>query len=287
LQRNIILNSIYRIKKVLATSDLSIVYLAEDCPRQQKCVIKEFFPKQLVLRDIDQKTVIARKPSFQTKLRQANDVFLNEALILKTIRHPNIIRYLDHFTFYNTSYIVTEFYKGPTLEQYVQTEKKISMRQFLINIFIPILNAVAMLHQNGVIHRDLKPNNIIITKHNTPVLIDFGSAIRFLEPGKKKIFVTPGFSPLEFYSENSRQGGFSDLYSLAAMLYYYVCGKAPLEVTQRLIEDNLEDLRTYNEVISPWLAKVIMKSLAVDSQKRFKSLNLLKLLLYWESLFAD
>jgi serine/threonine protein kinase len=286
LKRNITLNSRYKIKKTLAVSDLSIVYLAEDSSRKQKCVIKEFFPKQLVLRDLDQKTVIGRQPSLKAKLQQERALFFNEALILKTIKHHNIIRYLDHFTAHDTGYIVTKFYKGPTLEQYINSEKKVAMRDCLHNIFIPILNAVAELHKSGVIHRDLKPNNIIITKQNGPVLIDFGSAIRFQEPGKKKILITPGFSPLEFYSENSRQGCFSDIYSLAATLYYYFCGKVPIEVTQRVFEDNLENIRNYNEVISPWLAKVIMKSLAVDYQKRFKSLKLLKLLLYWESLTA-
>jgi serine/threonine protein kinase len=282
LQRHTILNSNYRIKKVLANSDHSIIYLAENCLRKQKCVVKEFFPKNLVLRDLDHRNVIVKKPSNQDKLIQARKIFFNEALILNTVKHRNIISYLDHFTVHNTGYIVTAFYKGLTLEQYVKSEKQVSMRNFFAQIFIPIINAVAMLHQHGIIHRDLKPNNIMITNCNVPIIIDFGSAIRFQEPGPKKIFVTPGFSPLEFYAENSRQGRFSDIYSLAATLYYYVCGKAPLEVTQRLFSDNLEDIRKYNEAISPWLASAIMKSLAVESKQRFQSLMLLKLLVYWE-----
>jgi serine/threonine protein kinase len=287
LQREIILNSRYRIKKVLAKSDLSIVYLAHDCSDNQKCVIKEFFPQRFVLRDIDYQTLIIKKPSLKQQLQQAQELFFNEALILKTLQHRNINKYLDHFAANHTGYIVTAFYKGPTLHQYIKSEKQISKRSFLLNIFIPILNVVAGLHKIGVIHRDLKPNNIIITKRNVPVLIDFGSAIYFRKPGKKRIFVTPGFSPLEFYAENSRQGPFSDIYSLAAILYYYICGKIPVEVTQRVFEDSLEDLGKYHEVISPWLAKVIMRCLAVDSQKRYKSLQCLKLLLYLEAWLAD
>jgi serine/threonine protein kinase len=276
----------YHIIKVLAVSDFSIVYLANDCFRKQKCVIKEFFPKHLVIRDIDNKNVIIRKPSLKAKFHQAREVFFNEAVILNTIKHRNITKYLDHFTAHNTGYIVTKFYKGATLERYIKFEKQVSIRDFIIKIFIPIINAVATLHKNGVIHRDLKPNNIIITQHNEPILIDFGSAIRFRESGPKKIFVTPGFSPLEFYSENSRQGCFSDIYSLAATFYYYVSGKAPLEVTQRLFDDNLENIGKYSDVISPLLAMIIMKSLAVEAKKRFHSLPILKFLLYLEALSA-
>jgi serine/threonine protein kinase len=285
LPNNTILNTDYRIKKTLAVSNLSLVYLAFDQKRRQTCVIKEFFPTQLVLRDIDRLTVLTKQPSLKDKFSQATAEFFNEALILKTVRHRNITKYLDHFTANNTGYLASEYYKGPTLEQYIKAEKNISLRNFLRNYFIPILDAVAALHQIGVIHRDLKPNNIIITKKNQPMLIDFGSAVRINDPGKKKIFVTPGFSPLEFYAENSRQGSFSDLYSLAATLYYYLCGQAPPEVTQRLFEDKLEDIKKYNEIISSQLAKTIMRNLAVDSQKRFKSVKRLKRIIYWETFF--
>jgi serine/threonine protein kinase len=286
LPRKLILNSRYCIQKILAKSDLSIVYFAYDCSSNQKCVVKEFFPRRFVLRDIDRQTVILKKPSLKQQLLKAQELFFNEALLLKTLRHCNINKYLDHFTANHTGYLVTAFYKGPTLDQYIKSEKQISKRDILINIFIPILNVVAELHKIGIIHRDLKPNNIIITKRNVPVLIDFGSAIYFQKSDKKRIFVTPGFSPLEFYAKNSRQGPFSDIYSLAAMLYYYICGKVPVEVIQRVFEDNLEDLRQYHEAISPWLARVIMKCLAVDSQKRYKSLKCLKLLLYLEAWLA-
>jgi serine/threonine protein kinase len=283
LPNDTIINSNYLIQKTLAASNLSLVYLAFDQKRRQTCAIKEFFPTQLVLRDLDHLTVLTKQPSLKDKFSRATTEFFNEALILKTVRHRNITKYRDHFTVNNTGYLVVEYYKGPTLEQYIKAEKNISLRNFLRNYFIPILDAVAALHKFGVIHRDLKPNNIIITKENQPMLIDFGSAVRINDPGKKKIFVTPGFSPLEFYAENSRQGSFSDLYSLAATLYYYLCGRVPLEVTQRLFEDNLEDIKKYNEIISSQFAKTIMRNLAIDSHKRFKSVKRLKRIVYWET----
>lgn len=287
LPRRVVLQNQYLVKMVLSISSLSIVYVAQDLKRNERCIIKEFYPKKLVLRDLDQQTVLVRQPSLKEQFEHARDIFFNEALLLKEINHDNITKYRDHFIANNTGYIVTQFYKGVTLERYIQDEQEISIRFFLRKIFIPIVDAVAALHRKGIIHRDLKPNNIIINNKNEPVIIDFGSAVKYKEATKKNIFVTPGFSPLEFYSETSKQGRFSDIYSLAATLYYYYCGKAPVEVSQRVIEDPLEDIRKYNEFISPILARAIMKNLSVDPQKRFSSLKLFKMILYWETLFKE
>jgi len=286
LPKKIILKNQYLIKMVLSVSSLSVVYVAQDLTHNQRCIIKEFYPNKLVLRDLDQQTVLFRLPSLKQQFETARDAFFNEALILKKLNHNNIVKYIDHFIANNTGYIVTQYNKGVTLEQFIQHEQNISIRFFLKNIFIPIIDAVAELHRKGIIHRDLKPNNIIINNKNEPVIIDFGSAVRFKDATKKNIFVTPGFSPLEFYSETSKQGRFSDIYSLAATLYYYYCGQPPVEVSQRVIEDPLEDILKYNEFISPILARTVMKNLSVDSKKRLSSLSFFKMVIYWETLFA-
>lgn len=282
LPKKTILQNRYLIKKAISTSALSIIYLAEDLSCNQLCIVKEFFPAKLVLRDLDQQTVLHRFSSYKTKFAESRTAFFNEALILKELEHKNIMKYLDHFTANNTGYLVTKYYKGITLEQFIVSEKNISIRFFLQQIFIPVLNAVALLHRKGIIHRDLKPSNIIINSKNEPVIIDFGSAIKFKEVTRKNIFITPGFSPLEFYSETAKQGCFSDLYSLAATLYYYYCGKAPVEASQRVIEDPIENIRNYQEFISPCLAKAIMRNLSTDPKKRFTSVTWFKMIVYWE-----
>jgi serine/threonine protein kinase len=276
LKRGVILDRDYQINRVLVVSELSIVYTGYDRAQKQHCIIKEFFPGQLVLRDLDQKTVLVRLPSLQAKYTRALEDFRNEARVLQTIRHPNMVRYIKDFSANNTGYLVTEYCRGKTLEQRIEKEKAISVSVFLREIMLPVIAAIEKLHQQGVIHRDLKPSNIMITHKNIPVIIDFGSAVNYRQPDKKSIFVTPGFSPLEFYSKTARQGRYSDIYSLAAILYYYLTGKSPCEVTGRVIVDRLESVRACNKIISPLFGRMIMKNLAVDYKKRFNSLKWLK-----------
>lgn len=284
LTKGVVLKNNYKISRKIAIGELSIVYLGYDIEKQRQCVIKEFFPKKLVLRDLDGKTVLCKYASLKEKYDQKRAGFLNEAALLKRIRHENIVGYLDDFIENNTGYIITEYCKGKTLDKYIEAETAIAIGGFLGNIFLPLLSAIKSIHKKGVIHRDIKPSNIIVTSQNKPVIIDFGSAIHFKEKGIKDIFVTPGFSPLELYSKTAKQGRYSDIYSLAATLYYYLCGKAPKTASERIIEDDVEDIRTFNRFISGMLSKVIMKNLALDYKKRFSSLNGLQIYICLECL---
>lgn len=272
----------YEINECISVSELSIVYTGMDHKRQQKCIIKEYFPNRLVLRDIDKKTVLCKMPSQKGRYYNLIEVFFNEANILRKFGHISIARYFDHFIENNTGYIIMEYCEGKTLDEYVKEERDVSIALFLRNIYIPLLNAVDKLHNKGILHRDIKPTNIIIRESGVPVLIDFGSAVYYKRGDKKKIFVTSGFSPLEFYSEKSKQGRFSDIYGLTATLYYYLCGNVPEDVPGRLIEDNIKNIREYNDEITSLLSRIIMKNLSIDSKDRLSSLKRFKIFVYYE-----
>lgn len=274
----------YAVQRSIYISNLSIVYQGFDQAQSKICVIKEFFPTDLVLRDLDKKTVYYRKPTVKTNFAKYQEIFLNEALILKGNCNRGIVGYIDHFTENGTAYIILDYCSGKTLEAYISEEKDVRISHFLKHIFLPILQTVEEIHRRGVIHRDIKPNNIMIDENGSPVLIDFGCAVPINASEKKHIFVTPGFSPLEFYSERSQQGKYSDIYSLAATLYYYLCGKAPSEVSTRVIVDELENIREYNRIISPLLSKVIMKNLSLNYRKRNASLRPFKICVALECL---
>lgn len=276
LPKGSILKDKYEVRKNISVSELSMVYIGMDSACKRKCIIKEYFPRKLVLRDMDHKSVLCKMPSLKSKYLHERELFLNEALILKSSNHINIAKCMDYFIENNSAYIVIEYYEGKTLDQYMKDEEFVSIPAFLRQIYIPVINAVDSLHKKGVIHRDIKPTNIIISQEGIPVMIDFGSAINYRESEKKKIFVTAGFSPLEFYSTKSKQGRYSDIYSIVATLYYYLCGEIPIDAPTRVIEDNIKNVHEYNESVSGLFSWVIMKNLSLNHTKRFSSLKLLK-----------
>ncbi len=284
LPKKTILKKEYEIKQKLAVGNFSIVYMGNDLKNGSPCIVKEFFPNQIVLRDLDNMNVVCRRPGLKLRYHKARDVFFGEAEILKGFYHRNIVRYIDHFMENNTGYIVTAYCKGKTLDRYIENEADVSIGAFLRNIMVPLIDVGLELHKQAIIHRDIKPNNIMIDEEGQPVIIDFGSAIHYQNCKSKQIFVTPGFSPLEFYAGNTKQGRYSDIYSFAATLYYYLSGKAPEAASERVIEDGIEDIRKYNSIISRTFSHIVMKNLSLDYRKRNSSLYFLRCGVYLEYL---
>lgn len=282
-----IVHHVYMIYEMVSSSELSYVYIGRHTETEEDFIIKEFFPKELVLRDLDDKTVLCRYSSFKTKFNQLMESFLNEAHILQQLSDPNIVKYIEHFEENGTAYLVMEYCKGITLDSYIKQEKTILEPHFFKKTLFPLLETLEYIHHQGVIHRDIKPGNIIILEDGQPKLLDFGSATEYEKNAGHLIFTTAGFSPIEFYSSRAQLGIYSDIYSLAATLYYCLSGTAPLDVSTRLIEDKIKPIRRYNKGITPWFARMIMKSLSVDYKKRYSSLKNMKTMIKIESIFLN
>ncbi|MEI7025909.1 serine/threonine protein kinase [Paenibacillus sp. y28] len=275
LRRNTVLNGEYKLKHVISSSELSIVYLATG-KDGRKVAVKEFFPCQLALRDTDRTSVICRQPSLKGKYEELLQAFMREVMIVKSLAHPSIAAYVGHVEANHTCYFVTDYCYGRRLDELDSWSHPDVAADFFENIVLPLMDALRYIHSQGVLHRDIKPANIIIGKDGSPKLIDFGSAVYFEREKRHAIFTSTGYSPLEFYSERSRQGVHSDVYSLAATLYYYCCGQAPLDVSRRLFEDHLPPVRQHNKSVSPLLAWMIRWGLAVRQERRCGSVKLLQ-----------
>ncbi|PJO44668.1 serine/threonine protein kinase [Lysinibacillus xylanilyticus] len=277
LPANSVLNDTYKIKEVIATSKLSFVYIAENIHEGSQLIIKEFFPNDIALRDLDNKTVVNRLPSTKQKFEDLKAIFLNEALIMRQINHRNIVKYIDHFEENESIYIVMEYYEGTLLDQYLKDFPINDRDHLYTSIFLPLIGALSYLHKKGILHRDIKPSNIMIDSEGNPCLLDFGSAIFFKTAENYQIFTSPGYSPLEQYSNVSEQGVYTDIYSLAATFYFSLTDIIPLDSSKRVIEDKIENVRKYNEKVSIILSRTIMWGLAVHAKKRCSSLKFMRL----------
>ena len=280
LPRGTIIANKYEIKgKLVPRSNLSIIYLALDLTTKEKVVIKEFFPQNLVLRDLDAKTVVPKNSRDENLFAEEKDSFLTEGKIMQKLTGRCIAKCYQFFKENNTAYLVLEYYRGQNLAQYL-AEEDVDWQQFLDQIFLPLLKTVEKMHQQGYIHRDIKPANIIYGDRLK--LIDFGSAIKWQKNEYKKRVLTPGYSPLEFYSTRTKQGPSSDVYSLAAILYFYLTGKIPLAANQRIIEDNLAPIVEFNPRVAKGLNDFIMENLSLDFSKREETVEKFRLNLEFE-----
>ena len=280
LPEGTILNDKYLIKRrLVAKSNLSTIYIALNQVTREKVIIKEFFPQELVLRDLDGKKVFP-KDSEVDLLAKKVESFLVEAKIMQEIEHRYIGQCYNCFKENNTGYIVLKYYQGLNLAAYFE-KHQLDLAEFLDAIFYPLLDAVEDIHAHGYLHRDLKPTNIIYS--STPILIDFGSAIEYKKSKPKRRVITPGYSPLEFHTKETEQKPSADIYSLAAILYYYFTLQAPIPVKKRIIEDNLTSAFRINTSLSKGLNKLIMKNLSLEAEERDQSITEFRLNLKSES----
>ena len=273
LKEGVVIKNNYKIIKKVSTSKLSIVYKGENILTGEKVAIKEFYPGDIAIRDVDDITVISRLPSTKKKFNYLKENFQAEGDILQRISHKNIIRYIDHTEENGTVYIILEYVKGITLDEYIRRYSLNERNRLYENIFPSLIDAITSLHKKGIIHRDIKPSNIMVDSEGAIRLLDFGSALMYKAGTKRTIFTTPGFSPLEQYSSESKQGVRTDIYSIGATFYYSLTDVTPLEVSQRIIEDKLINVRELNRGIPFAMSKVIMWSLAVQPTKRCFSLK--------------
>lgn len=275
LPQRTVLNNRYLVKKRLSDrTNFSIPYLAYDKLKDRKVVIKEFFPKNFVLRELDGKTVTFKNKAAENKFKAEKKMFAKEARVISKFKSDNIVKCYSYFIENKTCYIVLKYYPGPTLKEYLKN-KEANFIEFANDIFFPLLDTIDLIHQQNYVHGDLKPDNIVIYK-GKPVILDFGSAINYKKEEKEKIFISPGYSPLEFYSTTSKKGPFSDIYSLSAILYYFFTGKIVLEAKDRFFTDNLRDIRLINPKVSDYLNNFILRNLSLEASRRDSNIKFYK-----------
>ena len=224
----------YVIKEILGRGGFGITYLAQDTNLNRNVAIKEYLPVEFSFRDSTD-SVNPMDPKDEQHFKWGLERFIVEAQTLAKFEHPNIVRVISVFEENNTGYMVMSYEYGIELQSTIQNGKTLP-EQELLKIVFPLLDGLEMIHDAGFIHRDIKPQNILIRPDGTPVLIDFGSARQSLGQKTKTLtsLVSPGYAPFEqYYSKSDKQGPWTDIYAMAATMYRCVSGLAPMSAVDR------------------------------------------------------
>ena len=229
----------FRIKRVLGAGGFGITYLAEEIALARLVTIKEYFPADYAARSATSEAS-PRSQDCADDYKWGLDRFIEEAQTLARFVHPNIVRVYRYFRANNTGYMVLHFEEGGSFKSWLKGLKRAPRQAELDRIVAPLLDALEMVHKGDFLHRDIAPDNIIIRKDGSPVLIDFGSARGEIASHSKTVsaLVKPGYSPYEQYATTTRQQGpWTDIYALGATLYHAIAGKRPPDAPSRMVND--------------------------------------------------
>ena len=226
----------YTIDCFLAAGGFGITYLAKDS-LDRFVVIKECFPGSFCRRQ--NHSVAARSRAHQNELKSIVRLFSQEASSLSKAGHPNIVGVHQVFEENNTAYMALDYVQGKDLLEILTSDPGSLKPELVQGYLVKMLGAIGHVHSQGILHRDISPDNIIISEAGEPILIDFGAAREDANGKVSRMLsalrvVKDGYSPQEFYIAGSDQSPSCDLYSLAASFYHVITGNLPPDSQSRL-----------------------------------------------------
>lgn len=259
----------YRIMKKLGSGGYGITYQALSMNENALVAVKELFPKASVYRKGDYTVWPIRDgDSFQKLLNS----FLKEISVLCSLNGlESAVRIYDYFYANNTAYYVMEYVDGDDLLSFIEKNGCLQPAQWERQFF-ELMRDLSVLHQHGVIHRDISPDNIKLTRENRFKLIDFGSARSYMADESMTIAFKEAFAPIEQYSSTG-QGAFTDVYTLAASMYYCFTGKRVPNAIKRQEGTVLVTPRSLGVNLDQRQEAALLKALAVKPADRFQSME--------------
>ena len=234
----------YRIVSMLGSGGFGITYLGTQTGLERNIVIKEFFMSGYCLRDEYSNLITVPTVSNVEFVERFKDKFLKEARHIAQLKHPNIVNIIDVFEENGTAYYVMDFIEGGSLVEKVQREGSLP-ENVAKRYILQIADALNYIHQRYMNHLDVKPGNIMLSRNDNAILIDFGLSKQYDSQTGHQTSTTPvgishGYAPMEQYKEGgvSEFSPETDIYSLGATLYYLLTGERP-PVSQEINEDGL------------------------------------------------
>jgi len=278
-----ILSGKFMVGKVLGEGGFGITYIGHDVNLEIKVAIKEYYPSGFVSRTTTLSTTVQPASGSQGEFfTKGRDRFVDEARRLAKFSNlPGIVMVKDFFIENGTAYIVMEFVEGQTLKEYLmQVGGRLSVDQVL-EMLKPVFESLSKVHEKGIIHRDISPDNLMISRDGSLKLLDFGAAREFGDDGNKSmsVMLKHGYAPAEQYSTKGVQGAFTDVYALSATIYKAITGVTPESSMDRLMDDTLQPPSYLGVYIQPYQEAALMRGLAIRQEQRFQTVTELSMAL--------
>ena len=279
LKPGVILKERYKIEEVIGAGGFGITYRAWDPLLQSYVAIKEYYPSGIATRSADSSKVCVPVGQEQREYHRGRIRFLKEAQdVARFQSEPNIVSIYDYLEENDTAYMVMEYLHGCTLKQYIREHGGRLDTDHILHICLSVLDALAVVHKAGMIHRDISPENIFICEDLTVKLIDFGAAKQVYLDGEQtmSVVIKPGYAPPEQYAKKDKQGPWTDIYALGATLYFAATGEKPEESFGRVLEDTIKPVCEVNPEIPRAMSQVIMRAMSVKIEDRYQTVEAMR-----------
>lgn len=273
----------YLVGRVLGQGGFGITYVGWDIALERKVAIKEYYPSGQVSRNPGSRglTWYTSVQSQQAK-QNGTQMFLKEARKMSKVDDiPNVVRVRDLFQENETAYIVMDFVEGETLKARLEKTGPLPWEQAK-GIFLPAIQAMEQVHQAGLVHRDISPDNLMLTPDGKVKILDLGAAKDLsVNNGASSMQVAKGgFSPFEQYTQRGSSGPWTDVYAMAATVYYTLTGKLPPVATDRVVEDTISWDEPGLKVLSAQALEALQKAMVISAKNRMQSMEELEKGLY-------
>ena len=273
----------YLVGRVLGQGGFGITYVGWDIALERKVAIKEYYPSGQVSRNPGSRglTWYTSVQSQQAK-RNGMEMFLKEARKMSKLDDiPNVVRVRELFQENETAYIVMDFVEGETLKARLEKTGPLTWAQAK-NIFLPAIQAMEQVHQAGLVHRDISPDNLMLTPDGKVKILDLGAAKDLsVNNGASSMQVAKGgFSPFEQYTQRGSSGPWTDVYAMAATVYYTLTGKLPPVATDRVVEDTISWEEPGLKALSAQALEALQKAMVISAKNRMQSMEELEKGLY-------
>lgn len=271
----------FELTRRIGEGGFSIVYLAWDHSLDRNVALKEYMPTSIATR-LGATQVGPRSERHRDTFEAGLKSFINEAKLLARFDHPALVKVYRFWEAHGTAYMVMPLYEGLTVKDTVRALPQPPDEAWLLGLLAPLTEALGVIHAEHCYHRDIAPDNVILLAGSgKPLLLDFGAARRVIGDMTQALTVIlkPGYAPVEQYAEvpGMRQGPWTDVYALAAVVHWAITGKTPPPAVGRMMKDTHVPLaQVADGRYSPSFLRAIDRALAVLPEQRTQSVDALR-----------